>query len=325
MLPSSQPLLHPPLIAGVMGMPCAEQQIAEAMMNDQEYLRKVLEEQELEDGSPEIRELEEIRNEIERLLRRDFGPGPALHEGGSKAKGMMNREAYDLDLPFYFPRDDDSGGRTIEEIYDNVEDVLQQEYRTTRKGVAIRLLDCAEGADQHTDVIPGRYVYGSGGDAFLFPSSTDKARLQSNLGTHVDQVRGSGVIDAIRLQKLWRTRRGLGVKTFPLELLAIDLLKDRKTNSLPEQMTYVWSAFRDDMDNLSIEDPANSNNDLSEMLNYRVRSDLQAAARATLQMISDHGWQAVFGELQGEQVAARQALRRIALSTPAPAKPWLRG
>jgi hypothetical protein len=310
---------------GVVGTPVRNARSQEAVMNDQEYLQKVLEEQELEDGSGEIRDLEKIRDDVARLLREEFGSGPALHEGGSKAKGTMIREAYDLDLPYYLPRDDDSAGETIEEIYDNVEEALQKEYRTTRKGVAIRLLDCAEGADQHTDVIPGRYVYGSGGDSFLFPSSSDKKRLQTNLGTHVEHVKGSGVIEAIRLQKLWRTQKAIGVKTFALELLTIDLLKDLTYESLPEQMKHVWREFRDNMHNLSIEDPANSNNDLSGMLSPQVRAELKVAARDTLRTIEDRGWTAVFGELEAEKAKTVEALRRIALSTPAPAKPWWRG
>lgn len=296
-------------------------------MTDEEYLKKVLKEQELADDGPELRDLDQHRKDVERLLKNEFGSGPEFREGGSKAKGTMIREAYDLDLPYYFPRDDVSAGETIEEIYESVEEALQKEYRTERKGVAVRLLDCEEGTDFHVDVIPGRFVDGDDGDAFLYPSSSDKERLQTNLDTHIKHVQESGVVDAIRLQKLWKARRGLKVKTFALELMMIDLLENKKKATLPDQLKHVWTEFRDHIDDLSIEDPANTNNDLSDMLNDEVRAELREQASDTLKTIEEKGWEAVFGKVKQEQAesATTEALRRIALSTPAPAKPWCRG
>jgi len=294
-------------------------------MTDEEYLRKVLEEQTLAEDGEELRNLEQHRKAVERLLKTEFGSGPALREGGSKAKGTMVREAYDLDLPYYFPRDDESGGETIKEIFERVEKVLQREYRTQRKGVSVRLLDCEQGTDFHVDVVPGRFVDGDDGDAFLYPSTSDKERLQTNLETHIEYVRDSGVVDAIRLLKLWKARRQIGIKTFGLELLTIDLLASRKNLTLPNQLKRVWTEFRDEIDNLTIADPANTNNDLSELLNSDVRRQLRDHARDTLKAIEEKGWAAVFGELEETKKAAKaEALRRVALSSPTPTKPWCR-
>ncbi len=296
-------------------------------MTDQDYLRKVLEGQTLSDDSKELKDLEKHKKDVERLLKRKFGSGPQLREGGSKAKGTMILEAYDLDLPYYFAHEDESGGETIKEIYEKVEKALQEEYRTASKGVAVRLLDAEKDTDFHVDVIPGRFIDGKQGDAFLYPSSTDKERLQTNLTIHVEHVRDSGVVDAIRLLKLWKVRRAIGVKTFALELLTIDILDGKANLTLPNQLKRVWTEFRDNMDTLNITDPANSNNDLSEMLNDRVRKQLQDQARQTLETIEDGGWVAVFGEVDEDAAKAVkiEALRRIATSSPAPAKPWSRG
>lgn len=297
-------------------------------MNDQDYLRKVLEDQTLANDSAELKDLEQHRKDVGRLLKEKFGSGPALREGGSKAKGTMIKEAYDLDLPYYFAHEDESGGETIKEIYENVEKALQDEYRTDRKGVAVRLLDAEKHADFHVDVIPGRFIDGKEGDAFLYPSSSDKERLQTNLATHVEHVRESGVVDAIRLLKLWKARRKISAKTFPLELLAVDLLDGKKSLTLPNQLTHVWTEFRDNMESLAIADPANTNNDLSDMLNEGVRRELSDQARDTLKTIDENGWEAVFGKVEshdGEKAAKIEALRRIVTSSPAPAKPWSRG
>ena len=221
-------------------------------MTDQEYLKAVLEDQRLTDDSPEVARLEQVRDDVADLLADEFGSGPELREGGSKAKGTMIREDHDLDLPYYVANDDTSVGETIKEIYENVEAALQTAYKTERKGVAVRLLDAEEGSDLSVDVIPGRFTNGDGGDAFLFPSSTAKERVQTNLETHVSHVRDSGVVDAICLMKLWRTRRGIEVKTFALELLTIDQLEGHASSSLPDQLTRVWTEFRDRMHELTI-------------------------------------------------------------------------
>src|SRR5262249_37898312 len=127
--------------------------------------------------------------------------------------------------------------------------------------------------------------------------------------------------------KLWKTRRAIDVKTFALELLTTGILEDKASLTLPNQLKRVWMKFRDNMDSLSIADPANSNNDLSEMLSDRGRRELQSHARETLRAIEDGGWKVVFGEVINVAANATkiEALRRIATSPAAPAKPWRGG
>ena len=68
-------------------------------MTDQEYLNAVLEDQSLADDSEELEELREHRDAVEALLREAYGScSPTIKYGGSKAKGTLIRESYDLDL-----------------------------------------------------------------------------------------------------------------------------------------------------------------------------------------------------------------------------------
>ena len=294
-------------------------------MSNDDYLKKVLQQQELDDDSAEVAKLEQHRRDVEELLVSKFGDGATFREGGSKAKGTMIKDLYDLDLLNYFSRDDDAAGETIKEVFENVEKVLQKKYRTVRKGVAVRLRDCDSDEDFHVDVIPGRFIDGDDGDAFLYPTSTDKERLQTNIDVHLAHVKNSGVIDAIRLLKLWRVRRGISVKTFPLELLTINCLKHKKKASLSDQLTHVLTEFRDNMDDLVIEDPANSNNDISGMLTDAIRASLTTQARETLQLVDGSGWEAVFGKIGTDTAkeSTTDALRRIGAGAAA-TKPWCR-
>ena len=295
-------------------------------MTDNQYLEAVLREQTLAPGSPELKELQQRRKEVETLIRESFGDPPAIREGGSKAKGTMIKASYDLDLTCYFPHEEDDAGQTIKEIYESVESTLIEKYAVTRKGVALRITDAEDRRDFHIDVIPGRFVDGDDGDVFLYPSSGDKERLKTNLEVHIEHIRGSGVIDPIRLMKLWRCRNGINVKTFALELLTVKLLESKKQKSLADQLLHVWEQLRDYSNEISIEDPANpEGNDLSELFNDAVKAELSVTAEKTLRLIDESGWEAVFGKLQIEDRERTDALKRISVASPTLSKPWFSG
>lgn len=294
-------------------------------MTENEYLEAILRQQTLAPGSPELEELQERGNEVKSLLRRKFSTA-RTREAGSKRKGTMIKASYDLDVTCYFPHDDDSAGETLKAIFETVEAALQEEYVTSRKGAAIRIWDATGQTDFHIDVVPGRFVDGNEGDVFLYPSSSDKNRLKTNLDVHIAHVRDSGVVDAIRLLKLWRENNYLQVKTFALELLAIKLLGEHKDKPLSEQLLHVWEQFKENGDNLVVEDPANPHgNDLSELLSDGVRAALSSAADGTLRTVEQSGWQAVFGEVEAHEAERAAALRRISVATPVRTRPWASG
>jgi hypothetical protein len=289
-----------------------------------DYLSKILDEQNLADDSDELKQLRTRRKEVEELLRADFGSSPTIRYGGSKSKGTLIKEAYDLDVICYFPRDDDDAGGTLETIFDNVKKSLGKKYVTLPKTSAIRL-QSQNYQDFHVDVIPGRFVDDKNEDAFLHRTTGDKKRLKTNLDVHIEHVRGSGVVPTIRLGKLWRVRRGLSVKHFGLELLIIEVAKTKKSASLDAQLKHVWQTLKDDVDSISIDDPANPHgNDLCELLSDAVRQELSTAASQTLAVLDRDGWEGVFGKLAGaeeKKAAVVDAARTVSI----PARPWCRG
>jgi hypothetical protein len=274
-------------------------------MTDNEYLKKVLETQTLDPDGEEMKELRSRRDDAESRLRKKFGGGPSIRDGGSKAKGTMIKEAYDLDVICYFDNEDDSAGDTLQEIYDSVAEVFEEDYLIERKPSAIRLKsrnsdNWAE--DYHTDIVPGRYVDDERDDVFLYRSSGEKGRQKTNLDVHIQHVKSSGVRDAIRLEKLWRKRNNLSIRHFILELLTIDLLKEKKNLPLTEQLIHFWTEVRDNIEEMTVEDPANPyGNDLSELFNATVKFELSNTAEETLEVIENDGWKKVFGELPEEE------------------------
>lgn len=297
------------------------------MTTDTDYLYAVLNSQNLDPDGPEMKALQEQREKVEKILRKSFGSSPTIKYGGSKAKGTMIKESYDLDIIEYFPRDDTTAGETLEDIYNNTYDVLSINYLVERKGSALRLKDKnpdTYGQDFHIDVVPGRYIDGDDGDVFLYRSTGEKKRLKTNLDIHIAHVKDSGVIDAIRLMKLWRVRNNIPIKNFALDLLTIDLLKKKKNVLLTSQLEHVWVEFRDHSDSLSIEDPANpSGNDLSEMLNDSVRQCLKDMATSTLAILESNGWEAIFGKVEKtSDEDKKKSLERIAANIARPSKPY---
>lgn len=299
-------------------------------MTTDEYLKRVLQTQKLEDDGPEMQEIEFHRKQVEELLCNKFGQAPHIRYGGSKAKHTMVLESYDLDIPCYFEHDETVAGETLEEIFWSVAEALEDKYIVNPKRSALRLTckdPSSRGSDLHIDVVPGRFIDDQEDYVFLHQNECNKERLKTNIELQVAYIRDSGVRDAIRLLKLWSVRNKLfQVKTFVLELLTIKLLQDSKNACLADQLTTVWTAFRDEADSLPVEDPANPNgNDLSKILD-EARPGLCSAARQTLTTIGQLGWEAVYGPVQAEpdDDDKRKRLQGIAATivSSRPAKPW---
>lgn len=292
-------------------------------MTNTEYLQGVLKAQDLADDSTELKEIIERRQHVEQLLRAGFKDGaPTIRYGGSKAKGTLIREAYDLDVVCYFPSGNNVAGDSLEEIYNNVAAVLEKEYSVDRKRSSLRLRS-AKAVDFHIDVIPGRYTDEDKKDCFLYQKDADKCRLKTNLDVHIAHVHDSGILDALRLLKLWKVRKALPVKQFAFELLVIKLLAESKQKALPEQLNIVWAALRDAGKPLAVEDPANpGGNDLTSLLAEPVWSVLRSAASETLTQIDALGWTSVFGKLESSTGDKRTQVAAAVASVIHPTKPW---
>ena len=295
-------------------------------MTTDQYLKNVLSQQRL--TNKELNELRAHRADVQTVLEDHFSESsPDIRYAGSYKKKTMIRDAYDLDVACYFGHEDTAAGQTLSEIYDACADALTENYHVQRKRSALRVME--KGAlvsrrDFRIDVVPGRYTNEERGDAFLHQEGGGKTRLKTNLQVHVEHIRDSGIREAIKLLKLWRCRRDIGIKTFVLELLAIDLLKYRKAARLSAQLEHVFTVFRDNPDGLHVEDPANSNNDLKPLVD-EARSDLAAWASLTLEYIDNHDWESVFGKLPKEvktEAALSVAIGQAASRT-SPSRPWL--
>lgn len=247
-------------------------------------LRDILNAQRIRPGDPELTSLRQLRQEVESMLRTAFGSRPTIKYAGSRAKFTMIRSAYDLDMTCYFDAGDNSGGSSLEEIYNNVADALGAMFTVTRRRSALRLTPKHGDSDVHVDVVPGRFTDDTRSEAYLYQSEGEKSRLKTNVDAHIAHVRDSGHADVVSFFKLWATERDVPVKTFALELAVIDALKDTDSPELSDRVETVLDKFSDDIDGVRVEDPANpTGNDLSHLWNDDVRAAVCAAALETIE------------------------------------------
>lgn len=268
--------------------------------------------------------LSKNREEVEAFLREKFGDDPTIRYAGSKAKGTMIKESYDLDIVCYFPRD---CGREIEEIYKDVHKKLQEKYYIVPKTSALRVQKIADDKSQidyHIDVMPGRFIDDKEQDAFLYQSQSKEKRIKTNLNTHIKFITESGCVDVIRLAKIWNIRNGINIKTFLLELLVIKCLSGSKTKSdLEKSFKKVLEYLRDDISNIRLEDPANTNNVVSDTWSETERNTIALRAKAALLAIDKEPdnievWRIIFKEASPAKAVA--AGPNIIIKNPS--KPW---
>jgi hypothetical protein len=265
-------------------------------MNNNEYLNLLLESQELVEGCDELLELDQIATDLKRIV---MGAYPnsliTFRDGGSRAKGTMIRADYDLDKVCYFQNDDLAPGLTLEDIYENMATLLKSTYAVARKRSALHL------SKKNVDVVPGRYTDLTNTDVFLHQNEGSKERLKTNLETHINFVKFSGCTDIIKLAKFWRIRNGLEIKTFPLELLVIQILTADNSGNLDARFLRVLNEFANSIDSLSIQDPANpTGNDLSPCLTDKIRKRVSSVAQNTLDGVNEFGWEHVLGKIEKE-------------------------
>jgi hypothetical protein len=252
-------------------------------MNSTPYLAEILATQNLSDG--ELNVLRGLREDIESKLSILNG-NPRFYYGGSLGKRTMIKASYDLDLVMYWPQ-----GTTyaIRDIYDAVGNVLKRHWSFVNSKTVAWELPFQGGF--HIDVVPGRALDVQYREANLYRTDTTTT-LKTSLKRHIDVVRNSGRGDAIRLMKLWRVRKAVPFKkSFLLELMTIEGCKGKLVGDLEGQVLGALTYIKDNIRTCSFEDPANTNNSLSDDLDAFTRSRIQVAAGAAM---SARYWSEVF-------------------------------
>jgi len=226
-----------------------------------------------------------IINKIQEL------PVPTPYFGGSRGKKTMIKESYDLDIVLYFP---ETTNFSIENIYDKVTRYLgSSNYRVITKNAAIRVL---KRENYHIDVVPAKRIKGSEDSAFLWRNE-DGERLKTSVVQHIASIREFGRRDVIKLLKLWKVRYKIEFPSFVLEQLIIRALKDNLNIRLNNAIIEVLEFISKNMETIRLEDPANTNNILTDSISAYDKDIISKFTKWTLKEY-DHtslnGWKNLF-------------------------------
>jgi len=131
------------------------------------------------------------------------------------------------------------------------------------------------------DLVPAQRQNNLSSDYSLYRSKKD-SWTKTNVQKHIAAVRAGGRFLETRLLKLWRNQKKLDFPSFYLELTVIDALRYSHLSSLSDRMRRVLEYLKHSFVNARVEDPANTNNIISEDLTVVEKDAIKNAATHAL-------------------------------------------
>jgi hypothetical protein len=243
------------------------------------YLQRILEREAVDTGlfSP-VRGVQRTLDPIigEWANRFLLGTTPS----GSFAKGTGNKSGTDIDL---FISLSPETKETLKQVYDSLFTKMSEtSFSPKRQNVSINV----RVNGYSVDLVPGRRQSYFGDDHSLYRRRADTWN-KTNIQTHITHVVRAGWQRETRIIKLWRDQKGLDFPSFYLELAVIRALSGQffKTSLATDVMTIV-RYLSSDFVQARIDDPANTNNTISDELSGTGRKQIAAEARRALQAVN---------------------------------------
>jgi len=235
------------------------------------------------------------RKEIREFLQGKYGSD--IHnpfDSGSYAKNTAINTKYDFDLVVPFKRD---SFNTLKEMYDDLFEALNEEFKDTatireqKVSIGLEFYVDSDGHTVYVDVVPGRelnqdqYAEDKKLNLFvkkqygLFEEGSD--RLRTNVNAQIENIRNraEGAADIrkiIRLLKVWKVNNNGKMKSFLIELITIKAFdKQDVSGSIWEKLQVVLEYIRDNIENVSLIDPGNGGNNVSDTLTDFEKSSIK--------------------------------------------------
>src|SRR5699024_7789331 len=265
-----------------------------------EYLESLLDDEKISEEEKE--EIKKKRDEVETAIKDEFGVKvKTVKYTGSIAKHTAINSSKDLDLAIHFKKDSFD---TLKEMYDDVFDFLNDNYNVRKQKVSIGL------SDFDVDVVPGRRIdeeEDSNNDVFLCRSDDD-SRIKTNIEKHKTHITESGCRNVIKLMKIWKSKWNVKFKSFAMELLVIQALDDSSASGLKDRTKEVLEYIVDNVEDINLIDPANSNNNVADVIEGYKKSFMKTTASNCLSYLDDanddndsqlSAWKRVFNDFTG--------------------------
>lgn len=274
-------------------------------LDKNKHLEEVLESHKLKHIQAKMDKFDEKRDKVKDVLETKFSGKIVTRaiNSGSKAKHTAINLKFDVDIcqPFKYKSFD-----TLEKMADALFDFFQNEfedehfvkYKTRKQRVSVGITFNIDGEELQMDITPGRelseddYKDTNRLNLYVRPKGLDPATsTQTNIQKHVDHIKGKGDERKIaRLLKIWKCNKGKKeLKSFFIELITIRAFDNQSTMppTIWEKLELTLRYIRDNVQAIRLEDPANSNNVVSNTLTDVEKNNLVSDIKNMLQRIED--------------------------------------
>lgn len=215
-------------------------------------------------------------------------------DSGSYAKGTAISNSSDIDLLISLKHDCNENFGGLKSCYKLLYDWLSKSYSNVRKqNVSVRV----KFNNLEIDITPARKLAGNTNDHSLYVSKKDSVK-KTSIKKHIGDISQSGRTNEIKLLKIWREINGVDFPSIYLEYLLIKKIlinRPKSIDSLSDNLSHIFYELAKLESNplfQTLDDPANSNNMLSELLteDEKIKIILKAEKAA-----NEKYWNHVYG------------------------------
>ena len=285
-------------------------------MTNHEYLKSLLNDEKIDHS---IEETKSTRKEIKDFLISHYraDKNPKYVYSGSIAKNTAIKSKYDIDIGLLFNNVDFN---SLKDMFDDVKKVLKDKYGTANireQNVSIRV----QLNSHDIDIVPCRRIENDKDDIYLHIERDDNNRIKSNIHNHVEVVKNMTELETVKLLKLWKIKKDIKFKSFTLELLVKKAFEDESRIGLDNKLEYMMKYIRDNIDTVSLLDPSNSNNNVSNSITSTQKNSIKKYAKRALTAIENEKYSIIFDDSDGIYITENSA-NEIEQTYATVEKPW---
>ncbi|AMM50710.1 MULTISPECIES: hypothetical protein [Hymenobacteraceae] len=239
------------------------------------------------------------RDKVKDALYEEYGSDIVkIINSGSYSKCTAINTKFDLDLCVHFKRD---RFNTLKEMHDSVYNFLNSNYKkedddlvkVRKQKVSVGLKFSVDGEDVLFDVTPGRKLASEStsdeNDIKLYLNlEDDPSSKKTNIHKQLDKITGrTNERDTIKLIKVWKFNHDFDLKSFLVELLTMEAFD--KAEEVPRglwaRLKMALEFIRDNIKTISLKDPGNSSNNVSDSLTTEAKEELREELEEMLEKI----------------------------------------
>lgn len=247
------------------------------MSNYNQHLNEVLKVHHYNRGEA-YRQLKQKRNEVTQIIQQEWGSQIySPFDSGSILKKTAIRTHFDYDIIVPFKHD----------AFSHPKDMLEPFHKSLqRKKLKVRKQNVSVGLDMGItkgkydfDIVPGLEkskgdFEKSAGDLYLYSHRDAKPRkIITNIKKQLTCFKNSSdrTLNIIKLLKIWKYSDNVRIKSYLLELLAIEAVEKSKEKDLWKLLRFTLEYVGENIENGKATDPGNPKNNVGDSVEKGVK------------------------------------------------------